>query len=100
MYHNTLGVAEFRLGNYQEAIEAAKISTEKTPKEFNLPSAHPADLAILAMSHHKLGEDAKAQEFHEQVNTSMEFEAFKSDPECISFSTEVNQLLGSPAIKN
>jgi serine/threonine protein kinase/Flp pilus assembly protein TadD len=91
-YHNTLAVAEFRMGNYEAAITAAKISVEKLPKEFNLPSTHPGDLAILAMSYHYLGEEAKAKKFRDQMEKAIEMDAFQSDGEAKSFAAEVKKL--------
>ena len=93
MYYNTLGAAEYRMGNYEEAIAAAQKSAELLPSELNLPSIYPGDYAILAMSQFKLGEKDKANEYVEKLEEAMKLKAFKDDYDCISFATELRQLL-------
>ena len=46
---NTLGVAEYRAGNYQDAVATLTRSTQLNTEVAGYPD--PADLAFLAMSH-------------------------------------------------
>jgi tetratricopeptide (TPR) repeat protein len=92
LYYNSLGTAEYRMGNYQAAIDACAKSLELLPKEQNLPGPHPGDLAILAMSHRQLGSAEEANKFRTQLDEAMKNESFKDDPECQSFAAEVAEL--------
>ena len=93
IYFNTLAVAEYRMANYKESIAAALKSVELTPKEAGLPSPHPSDYAFIAMSHFKLGDKEKANEYRVKLNEAMKLNAFKNDEECLSFVQEVKSLL-------
>ncbi len=86
IYYNTLGVMHYRAGNYESSIEACTKSLELTPKEMNLPCPHPGDLAFLAMSHLKLGNQDNAAEFRTQFNEAMKQDIFKQDVECLRFA--------------
>src|SRR5262249_36912092 len=57
---NTLGVAYYRAGRYREAVEALRPNVE-TEEDWAL--AH--DLYFLAMSHHRLGETARARDYYD-----------------------------------
>jgi tetratricopeptide (TPR) repeat protein len=92
VYYNTLGTAEYRMGNHQAAIDACAKSLEQLPKELNLSGPHPGDLAILAMSHRQLGNAEEANKFREQFKEAMKKESFKDDPECQGFAAEVTEL--------
>ena len=56
MYRNTLGVAYYRAGRYREAVETLRPNLDKQ-EEWALAF----DLYFLAMSHHRLGETARAR---------------------------------------
>src|SRR5262249_22195584 len=58
---NTLGIALYRSGLYQDAIAALKKSYEE-----NLAGLPPFDLFPLAACHHRLGEAAKGKEVYDQ----------------------------------
>ena len=96
-FFNTLGVAEYRAGNYEAAIEACTKSLDMTPKELDLPGPHPGDLAFLAMSHFQLGENEQANEFRKQLTEAMKHKKFQSDEETVGFVKEVNELLDAVA---
>ena len=92
IYFNTLATFEYRFKNYANAIEAASKSLEMTPKQQKLPSAHPGDLAILAMSHFELGDHEKANDYRARLNEAIKLDVFKDDEECQLFFAEVNVL--------
>jgi serine/threonine protein kinase/WD40 repeat protein len=59
-YRNTLGVAYYRAGKYREAVEVLRPNLAKqTDKGLAL------DLYVLAMSHHRLGESARARDYYD-----------------------------------
>ena len=62
---------------------------DKTPAELKLSTPHPADTAILAMSSLRLGNQEDADRYHTQLLELMEHEAWKDDPESLSFLNEV-----------
>lgn len=83
---NTLGVAQFRLGQHAAAIETLEKSRplNQTPE-----GDHPCDLAFLAMSHKLLGNEQQAADYRTQLNTQMLNELYSSDAECQSFVQEL-----------
>ncbi|HVK07874.1 MAG TPA: protein kinase [Gemmataceae bacterium] len=58
VYRNTLGVAYYRTGMYREAAEVLRANLDK---DENWAAAF--DLYSLAMSHHRLGEPARARDY-------------------------------------
>ena len=95
---NTLSVTEFRLGKFRNAIasstkgiairETELRAEEKRPKTVGsnysrvvAPSdsnnSQAIDLAILAMSHFKLGEKEKAKEYQTKFSQAMTLEVFQ-----------------------
>lgn len=94
-YFNTLGVAEYRAGNFDAAIAACRKSVELTPTEMNLPGPHAGDLAFLAMSHFQLGKKGQADEYRNQFVNAMKQDAFKDDEACLGFAKEVEALFGA-----
>jgi thiol-disulfide isomerase/thioredoxin len=92
IYFNTLGTAQYRIGNYEAAVEACLKSVDLTPNELNLPGPHAGDLAVLAMSHFQLGDKEQAVKYRERLNETMELRVFRNDAECLGFMQEVNDL--------
>jgi WD40 repeat protein len=62
IYLNTLGVAHYRLGNYQLAIETLQCALRAGKGE-----AAAFDLFFLAMSYGRLGDVAKARNYYDQA---------------------------------
>ena len=60
LYRNTLGLAYYRAGRYQEAVK----TLEPNLKD-DVDWALAYDLYFLAMSHYQLGESARAHQFYE-----------------------------------
>lgn len=89
IYWNTLATTEYRMGNFQEAIQAALRSVELSPQVF------PGDYAILAMSYSELDETEKANDYRDRFHESMKLEAFKNEETCQSFSAEVARTFES-----
>ena len=60
VYRNTLGVAYYRAGRYREAVEVLRPNLE-TQEDSTLAY----DLYFLAMSHHRMGETARARDYYD-----------------------------------
>jgi tetratricopeptide (TPR) repeat protein len=86
---NTLGVAQYRAGNYAEAIRFLMRSHEHNSKSENEPQA--ANVAFLAMSHHALGHAKEAAAFFKQLNKLM---SWKNDTEAKALFKEAQERLG------
>ena len=92
-YYNTLATAEYRMGNYRVAVDAALKSIELLPSEFSgLSSPFPGDYAIVAMSYFKLGDNKLARDYRDKLGEAMNQDQFKGDNEFMSFSAEVEAL--------
>jgi len=78
------------LKNFGKAIDAANASNKIMP-----PPAHPIALAILAMSHCQLNHETEQIEFREAFDKAMQSEAFKNDPDCQKFASEVEEIFGA-----
>jgi tetratricopeptide (TPR) repeat protein len=59
-YRNTLGVAYYRARRYREAVEILRANIDK-----QVDRILAYDLYFLAMSHHRLGETARARDFYD-----------------------------------
>jgi serine/threonine protein kinase/WD40 repeat protein len=57
-YRNTLGVAYYRAGRYREAVELLRANVDQ-----QVDRLLAFDLYFLAMSHHRLGEAARARDY-------------------------------------
>jgi WD40 repeat protein len=60
MFRNTLGLAYYRNSRYREAVEALQANLKD-----QVDWALAYDLYFLAMSHHQLGDSAKARQFYD-----------------------------------
>ncbi len=88
----TLAVAEFRLGNFEAAISSAISSIDSMPNE-----TEPVNLAILCMSHFKLGDVEKASEFRDQFNKAMKSGEYDGDADYTLIADELKKLLSEDA---
>ena len=66
-FFHTLGIAQYRAGDYESAIDTLTTSLLTMPIDFNLKGPHPADLAFYAMCLHKLGQHEAAIEFQREL---------------------------------
>jgi serine/threonine protein kinase/WD40 repeat protein len=91
-YRNTLGVAYYRAGRYREAVEVLRPNVEKQADK-----ALAYDLYFLAMSHHRLGETARARDYYDwAVRWVGVQQDLKPDnlEELTAFRAEAEELLG------
>jgi tetratricopeptide (TPR) repeat protein len=83
---NTMGVAQYRLGRYREAIETLTESDAYYSKEND--GGIVEDVAFLAMAHLKLGERDKAQQEYERLQRIMQSPRHINNEEARSFAEE------------
>jgi len=85
-YWHTLGTAQYRVGNWQEAIQALNQSTR-------LSAGDSWDYFFLAMAHWQRGDRDQARRFYDQAVTWMNDRKERSK-ELLRFRQEAEQLLG------
>jgi hypothetical protein len=69
-YHTTLGMAQYRLGKYQEALTTLTRADELNQAAQGSPV--PADLALLAMTRYQMREKDRAQASLDQLRETMQ----------------------------
>jgi len=97
-YFHTLGIAEYRLGDIEAAIQSLTASAEKLPAELGLSAPHPVDLAFLAMCHHRLEHPEDASRFLDEMRTALKDARYVFDSDTQQRTQEAIRLLnGSDA---
>ncbi|MBI3466590.1 MAG: protein kinase [Planctomycetes bacterium] len=97
VYLNTLGIARYRVGQYEYAAVTLRLSDQFNSKAFG--QSHPADLAFLAMAHHRIGHAEEAQKLLDRLRKSLQDPRWKDDAEPQAFLREAEALIltrGSP----
>ena len=92
LYRNTLGVVYYRAERYREAVEALRSNLDK-PEDSGLAF----DLYFLAMSHHRLGETARARDYFDWAVRWTQAQRGLSEghlEELTRFRAEATELLG------
>ena len=87
-YVNTLGIAYYRVGKYQEAVDTLERS-DKLRKEF------PQDLAFLAMAYHQLGQKEQARATLAWLREVMKQPRWAKDAEAQGFLREAEEVLNT-----
>jgi tetratricopeptide (TPR) repeat protein len=85
---NTLGVARYRVEDFEGSIESLEKAEELSPGQY---SAHNG--LFLAMAHARLGQKAEAQQWYEKAVAWID--AHDADVELQRFRSEADQLLES-----
>jgi tetratricopeptide (TPR) repeat protein len=90
-YRNTLGIAQYRAGKYEEARETLK-KAEPVHKDA------PASLAFLAMAQHRIDKNEEAKATLARLREVMKQERWANDAEAQGFLREAEELIeGKPA---
>ena len=76
---NTLGVAYYRVGNYEKALEVLSRSDKIYALQYK--GSHPDDLAFLAMAHQQLGHAKEAQAGLQLLRERIKDPRLAQDPE-------------------
>ena len=85
-FWNTLGVAEYRTGLYEDAYATLIRSDE-------LNDGHPADIAFLAMSLMRLDRRAAARHELERLRALIQQKPWATDPQSLRFLEEARTLV-------
>jgi WD40 repeat protein/serine/threonine protein kinase len=91
-YLNTLGVAYYRVGRYEEAVATLERASQARPK-----GGTAVDWFALAMSHHRLGHTERVREYYDRAITWWRHaEGLSNDKnrQLESFRSEAVALLG------
>src|SRR5204863_6834113 len=80
-YLNTLGVAQFRVNETEQAVKTLTRSRELNAKRLG-GQPHPADIAFLAIAQHQLGHADEAKMLLEQLRQLIQTDRWKNDTEC------------------
>jgi Flp pilus assembly protein TadD len=88
---NTLGVAQYRIGKYAEAVATLFRSDELNSKSND--GSEPADIAFLAIAHFQLGHTDRAHKLLEQLRQLMQTDKWKGNAECQGFFAEAVQII-------
>jgi WD40 repeat protein/serine/threonine protein kinase len=94
-YMNTLGVAQYRVRKWAEAIVTLTHSENRnTASSFGSP--HPADLAFLALAHANLGHQKEAEAYRQRLQNMAKQPRWAGDPETQDFVREVEAQFREP----
>ena len=90
-YLNTLGAAQYRVGQYEAAMKSLTRSDELNTKQ--LGQSHPVDVAFLAMVQHKLGHKDQARALLDRLRENMEQPQFSKDDEAKALLKEAEDQI-------
>jgi WD40 repeat protein len=93
VYLNTLGVAHYRVGNFDKALEVL-LRSDQIQHSQNQGSL-PEDLAFLAMTQHKLGHEREAQAYLQKLRARLMDPSWQQNDEARGFLRETEALLES-----
>jgi WD40 repeat protein/tRNA A-37 threonylcarbamoyl transferase component Bud32 len=91
---NTLGIVQYRLGNYQDAL--GTLTRADQLHAASSEGQHPADLAFLAMSQHQLRRADQAGASLRRLREIMQRPTWADDEEANLFARETEALLQEP----
>jgi tetratricopeptide (TPR) repeat protein len=87
---NTLGVAQYRMGRYADALATL---TKSEKMNATKAGSHPADLAFLAMAQHHLGHENEALAMLDRLHEVMQNMRWFRDAESRAFLREAEETL-------
>jgi WD40 repeat protein/tRNA A-37 threonylcarbamoyl transferase component Bud32 len=87
-YRNTLGIAQYRAGKYEEARETLK-KADPANKDT------PANLAFLAMAQHRVDKKEEAKATLARLREVLKHERWANDAEAQSFLREAQELIAA-----
>src|SRR5262249_14151467 len=95
VYLMTLGVALYRSGEYEAALEALSRSEKINTATGKVPN--PIGLAFLAMAQHRLGKPEAAKQTLARLRQAANDPRWTNHPESQSFAHEAERLLQEPS---
>jgi tetratricopeptide (TPR) repeat protein len=90
MFLNTLGVAQYRVGKYREALATLTQADELNSVAYRV--SIPADLAFLAMAQYRLGQMEQARAALSRLRAAMQKPQWAKDQESQGFLREADAL--------
>jgi WD40 repeat protein/serine/threonine protein kinase len=90
VFLNTLGVAQYRVGKYKEALATLTQADELNSDAYR--GSIPADLAFLAMAQYRLGQTEKARAALSRLRAAMQKPQWAKDQESQGFMREAEAL--------
>jgi tetratricopeptide (TPR) repeat protein len=90
---NTLGVAYYRVGNYEKALDVLSRSDKLSALK---EGSRPMDLAFLAMAHQQLGHAKEAEAKLQRLRERMKDPRWAQDTQALGFLREAEELLAKP----
>jgi hypothetical protein len=91
LYVNTLGVAQYRMGKFEDSIVTLKRSDKLNSG--SKAGRHPADLAFLATAHCKLGRQTEAESLLGELKALMKKPMWANNDEAQEFLKEAEAVL-------
>jgi tetratricopeptide (TPR) repeat protein len=91
---NTLGVACYRVGNYEKALDV--LSRSDKINALRDKGSLPADLAFIAMAHQQLGHAKEAEAELQLLRERMKDPRWAQDAQAPGFLREAEELLAKP----
>jgi WD40 repeat protein len=88
---NTLGVARYRAGRYQDALADLNRSLKLSAAQYGGPI--PPDLAFIAMAQYRLGQNDEARKTLGHLRDVMKKGPWANDDESANFLDEANSLI-------
>src|SRR5439155_612967 len=95
VYLTTLGVAYYRVGNHDKALETLRRSDQINQRRSQ--GSVPADLAFLAMTQQRLDQTQEAQAGFQRLRERMKDPRWAENDEAQGFLREAQALLAKPA---
>jgi tetratricopeptide (TPR) repeat protein len=96
-YLNTLGVAQYRAGQYQKALatllQSARLNATKDQ------DLHPHDLAFLAVTYHQLGQVERAGQLLDRLGEALQNPRWDKDELARAFLREAQELIEGKEIE-
>ncbi len=93
-FQSTLGVAYYRVGNYEKALDVLARSDKINALKDN--GSRPTDLAFLAMAHQQLGHAKEAEAKLQRLKERMKDARWAQDTQAPGFLREAEELLATP----
>jgi WD40 repeat protein/tRNA A-37 threonylcarbamoyl transferase component Bud32 len=94
LYLNTLGMALYRVGEYQKALDTLTRSDGINSTKPN--GSLPADHAFLALAHYQLGHAREAEAHFERLRELMKNPTWANDEDSSAFLREVESVVTIP----
>jgi hypothetical protein len=92
-YFNTLGILQYRLGRFEDAIVSLNKSIELSSAETGDPAPLPFDVGMLAMSYFKADDSVKSNEMYEAFRSTVSLAKWNLQPDIQRLIEDVETTL-------